>query len=628
MGNNNAKIKKILLIMLLLSMVLFAGSSTSITVHITRSSANKMPLVTINLDGNILYVGGSGPNNYTRIQDAIDNASDRGVVFVYDDSSPYHENVVINRTISLIGENKDTTVIDGSEIDDVVTIYADEVKIKGFTIQNSKNDWLYAGIKIVHANCTSISDNIIRNNLGLGIHLHGPDSFNNTISENTIKNNSYGLYMEESFGNTIFDNAITNNDNGIYIVRSSDNSISFNTILNKEMGLHLYESFNSTISENTIVNNDNGVFLSHSYNNIIFDNTIRNNDWFGIWFSDSAKNMIVGNSILHNIDIGVYLEHSSDNDITKNTITSNDDGIYIEYSSQNRIYNNNLRNHKLNAYFVAENRSHCKNIWKQNYWDRHRLFPYPIFGKIKFEKQSLFWVNFDWHPLAQPYDSFSTVTFNLNGNTLYVGGDGPGNYSSIQDAIDDSSEGDTVFVFDDSSPYYEEVVINKSINLLGEDKKNTIIDGNGTGDVISIVADGINISGFTIQNGHFGILIQNTSNHIIDGNNIINNLHGVSLQPLCSSIFIRKNSFTDNVYSIRLYSSSYIDISYNNFKSYKLHAFFIGTSFAHCKNSWSHNYWDKARLLPQPIFGKITIGNISFLWVNFDWHPLDKPYET
>jgi len=41
----------------------------------------------------------------------------------------------------------------------------------------------------------------------------------------------------------------------------------------------------------------------------------------------------------------------------------------------------------------------------------------------------------------------------LGGNTLYVGGSGPGNYTSIQDAIDDASDGDTVYVYDDSSPY-------------------------------------------------------------------------------------------------------------------------------------------------------------------------------
>jgi hypothetical protein len=38
------------------------------------------------------------------------------------------------------------------------------------------------------------------------------------------------------------------------------------------------------------------------------------------------------------------------------------------------------------------------------------------------------------------------------GNWLYVGGSGPGNYTKIQDAIDNASNGDTVFVF--NGTYY------------------------------------------------------------------------------------------------------------------------------------------------------------------------------
>lgn len=58
---------------------------------------------------------------------------------------------------------------------------------------------------------------------------------------------------------------------------------------------------------------------------------------------------------------------------------------------------------------------------------------------------------------------------------LYVGGDGPGNYSKIQDAIDNASNGDTVFVY--NGIYYENLVVDKSINLQGENKEYTIIDG-------------------------------------------------------------------------------------------------------------------------------------------------------
>ena len=108
-------------------------------------------------------------------------------------------------------------------------------------------------------------------------------------------------------------------------------------------------------------------------------------------------------------------------------------------------------------------------------------------------------------------------TISLNGKTLYVGGSGPGNYTKIQDAIDNASNGDTVFVYNDSSPYYEyNIEITKSINLIGENRYTTVINSN-----ISIETDWANISGFTIQNGHFGLFLRGNYNSIT--NNIITN---------------------------------------------------------------------------------------------------------
>ena len=69
---------------------------------------------------------------------------------------------------------------------------------------------------------------------------------------------------------------------------------------------------------------------------------------------------------------------------------------------------------------------------------------------------------------------------------LYVGGHGPNNFSRIQDAIDRSNEGDTILVFDDSSPYYENIVVHKSLELIGENRGTTIIDAGGSGDVVEI----------------------------------------------------------------------------------------------------------------------------------------------
>jgi len=112
--------------------------------------------------GNWLYVGGSGPGNYTKIQDAINASSDGDIVFVYDDSSPYYESLIINKSITLKGENKNTTIIDGTISNtSLITIESSDIYIGDFTIRNSSR--YYWGIFFeIKCNRVSIIDNIIK----------------------------------------------------------------------------------------------------------------------------------------------------------------------------------------------------------------------------------------------------------------------------------------------------------------------------------------------------------------------------------------------------------------------------------------------------------------------------------
>ena len=92
-------------------------------------------------DGNTLYVGGTGPNNYTTIQSAIDDAVDGDTVFVFGYSSPYKENIYVDKSINLIGENKEFTLIESD--DDwpfIIHIWEDRVNISGFTIRTNSNE--------------------------------------------------------------------------------------------------------------------------------------------------------------------------------------------------------------------------------------------------------------------------------------------------------------------------------------------------------------------------------------------------------------------------------------------------------------------------------------------------------
>jgi parallel beta-helix repeat protein len=169
---------------------------------------------------NIIYIGGSGSGNYTKIQDGIDNASEDDTIFVY--NGIYYENVIVNKTVNIIGENKKSTIINGqinglnNDILMVFYILANQVNVSGFTITNNitKNNTLESfllGVGIlIKANSTTIKGNIIKEST-IGISLE--TAYNNTIINNTILNIS-GIGIQLSYlckDNLLYYNNFINN---------------------------------------------------------------------------------------------------------------------------------------------------------------------------------------------------------------------------------------------------------------------------------------------------------------------------------------------------------------------------------------------------------------------------------
>jgi parallel beta-helix repeat protein len=186
--------------------------------------------VCFNRDSTTLYVGGSGPGNFSSIQTAINAAGNGDTVFVYDDSSPYYENVVVDKTILLVGESPQTTIIDGSGIGDTIRLSASGVTVKWFTIQHSGSVWGTAGVDL-GSDTNTLRGNIIQNCGYIGVFIEGSE--HNIISENTIINSGRGIRLRASSHNIINGNLIVNNTAiGICITTISNNNVIYhNTLL-------------------------------------------------------------------------------------------------------------------------------------------------------------------------------------------------------------------------------------------------------------------------------------------------------------------------------------------------------------------------------------------------------------
>jgi len=273
----------------------------------------------------------------------------------------------------------------------------------------------------------------------------------------------------------------------------------------------------------------------------------------------------------------------------------------------------------------------------------------------------------------------------MNRGWLYVGGAGEGNYTNIQDAIDNASNGDTIFVY--SGIYPADIVIDKTLILLGEDRDMTIVQDGFDGFLIE--AEGVTIKNFTITRcGQFWnrcAIMVTTNDNIISNNKIINNnkLNCIKIDHSNNNL-ISQNNISDNIYfgirleyannnviinnyvnnnkasgmTISAESSDNIFISntvssnlwggvsvgqdcennifyHNNFLNKDISPFDSGINIWNDSYPSGGNYWieyngnDSFQGVNQDIPGSDGIGDTPYLIPggdNKDWYPLMKPF--
>ena len=328
---------------------------------------------------------GSQEHPYQFIQDGINHASDGDTIFVYAGiySNYIPENeycFLIDKSVKLIGEDRNNTIIDGQYLEDIDIIYisADNVKIDNFTLQHSEITGY--GIKIngcsnvTISNCSfynhtlaaiqlirscmyiKISNCLIADsNAGIGLN---EDSNNNMISNcyidterislsfsssNTIVSNCKirnGISLFWGSNNTIINCSISDNDEGGYGIQigyTSNNTLRNNSFNNCSIFFQcnfIYEYYHDIDSSNLI--NGKPIYYLIEENNFEFNETVE----IGYIGLISCRNITVKNLDLY----GVALANSSLCKIDNCFFENNYHGVTIDLSSNNIITNCSFSN--------------------------------------------------------------------------------------------------------------------------------------------------------------------------------------------------------------------------------------------------------------------------------------------
>lgn len=282
-----------------------------------------------NVQGDV-YVSNSMPSGwydathvYT-IQEGINNASVHDIIYVW--NGIYNGNIIINKSIDLVGNSSVSTSINGvgSPID-TVKILSSWVNISGFNVTRGRkgiatpesglnvnhtiivgcnvNNNSRAGIEMWHATYTTVDNCVISDNGGTGLFFNMYSNYGMVSNCTVERNNEYGIVLRRSPSSVVTNNYCSHNSySGIEVDNNID--VTNNVVLYHDVGNPFDSSgiyisggsSNCLISNNTCCHNNWGIFLYNEVNNLtITHNKLIKNNKYGIrfYFVDNVKDCLL-----------------------------------------------------------------------------------------------------------------------------------------------------------------------------------------------------------------------------------------------------------------------------------------------------------------------------------------------
>ncbi len=456
------------------------------------------------------------PTDYPTIQQAIANSNSGDEIIVA--NGTYNEQIVVNKSLTLIGIG--LPEIDGQRITgkNTVTLNSSGAALNGFLITNG--GLVASGIEII-SNDVEVHNCTVTNNRGTGIEINNVNGaiIRDSIVRDNVESSSLGISIYSSTNCLLQNNTLKNNN--VYNLEldvSSYNIIQNNTFSSagwNSVVLSSGSQFN-IFSQNMIEETDagHGVLIADSDNNVFRSNTIRNNSLlydysYAGFFADTVSNLtLIDNLLSGNNNYGIYIYDCDNSNFSNNTITNTLDPQDAGYSVG--FYLESSASNTLENNTIADN--------------EHR----GIFLQ------------------SSRYNTLSNN--NITGNPYNFGATVSSTSNYFVNYIDESN-----------------LLDGKPIIYLMDGVGITINETSNAGVVYCISCENVTVENLTLTNNSYGIVLYDSINSTIRENSVVSCEEGIFL-IISNNNTITCNNVSENLkYGIRVRSSDFNNIYFNDF---------------------------------------------------------------
>lgn len=369
-----------------------------------------------NIAQNEVLITPPGKGEEISLNQVISTAVEGSLIKLANGEYPINETIIITKSIRLIGEGIDKTIIAGSglelllesashhniELEGISFIANSEkpttaVKIDGGTLKvktcafsggvGEKDGNFGMGLMVGGDAEIDISESRFEDNQESGLWLDGKT--HGFVVKNEFRKNDSGLAVTGDASIDAIENYFTENHVSVAYDQSSTGQINGNSFIENRAGVLVKGNSTASIINNKFGENDISIALAESCDVLIKENAINDGEWgikvinnaaalidnntiqessTGIGCLDQSNTKIYNNNLLRNTNLGIIVRNDSITHIEANTISDNQFGIEINHDVNFRIEKNHIvGNSKYGMYARRQSRGIVHlNIIKKN----------------------------------------------------------------------------------------------------------------------------------------------------------------------------------------------------------------------------------------------------------------------